>query len=73
MSKPKKAVGSQPKEERTYWQRYYAAHKDKYRAWAKAWREKQKALKAANVAVQEEPKTAPVTKAAKPSARKGRK
>lgn len=43
MSKSKRIKGRKSDQEQTYWQAYYRAHADKYRAWSKAWRERKKA------------------------------
>jgi len=63
MSKKSKGQKAQP--EKSYWQKYYAAHKDKYKEWSRLWREKQKALKVVNVPAQEESKAAQKAKKSK--------
>ena len=64
MSKPKKSKAVKATEPKlSYWAEYYRKNKAKYAAWGKAWREKQKALKAVNVTAAEEP--APKTKCSK--------
>ena len=63
MSKKSKGQKAQP--EKSYWQKYYAAHKDKYKEWGRLWREKQKLLKGQVVVTAQQEEPAPKTKCSK--------